>query len=833
MEEIGKTVPPLPGLVAPRHSLLNLFYRASAGRLSYVQAPAGSGKTVSTHLWLTHSGRQGYWIQLASRHNSASVFYRQLAHELAAGLDEDLSAFVAQLNFDSAPMESMGHLCRAMVADNCLRAVVIDDFHLITNEEIQRTLPEFLSALPPNFVSIIISRTCPPNAARYLPKSTTFIKAADLAFTTDEISWLFKASGHQIQDVDAMRIRKNTHGWAMGVSSLAISGQTSAGRGQSKVVEAYLWQVWQRLDNELQEFLLKMSVAEEISPGLARCLSGIPHSQEILLRLYREGMFVTMESPDVFQCHQLFRDFLLRQLEEHPHIDSARLYCQAAAFCRGQGQWYESLRYAGLGRDRQGVQQAMLQLYKYTTTLNSVSEHASRLKSYLLDWLPDDFLQENPFLLINHIWYYYLMGQAEPMLRYLDMFYANFEYFRRHYQEFLVLGLLITTLDFRKKATGIVLEVQVEHGPEQEQNEVMQTATMTENMPFMHRSNQDYSQLAFDLPAGLDAFAQAFGAILGPDILTLTTSGLKAGILYEQNRIVEAEEEVLRTIAALKPHIPPELKMAARLLQAAIYFAQQRMDEFNAVLTLAKQTVRQDNAQYLTPNLLALETKFNLMDGSQTAAENWLGHYFVTHPQQPEFYKLYQHLATARAYLVLDDTDMALTLLRKLNQLGIEYNRPLDQAECQALLAATHWALGQPKPCLQLLRDTVELMFPYGFVRVFAIEGSAIVEPLKMLCQENKDEKLAPYLNAIYLASQQAGKHNVTRNVNMGKVKLSKQQSRILTLLAQGMKQKNIARAIGLSHPTVKSHTLALYKKLKVNSGKNAVIRARELGLLD
>ena len=42
----------LPEVCAPRRSLIGRFDDAAALRFGYVGAPAGSGKTVSTLLWL-------------------------------------------------------------------------------------------------------------------------------------------------------------------------------------------------------------------------------------------------------------------------------------------------------------------------------------------------------------------------------------------------------------------------------------------------------------------------------------------------------------------------------------------------------------------------------------------------------------------------------------------------------------------------------------------------------------------------------------------------------------------------------------------------------------
>jgi DNA-binding NarL/FixJ family response regulator len=61
---------------------------------------------------------------------------------------------------------------------------------------------------------------------------------------------------------------------------------------------------------------------------------------------------------------------------------------------------------------------------------------------------------------------------------------------------------------------------------------------------------------------------------------------------------------------------------------------------------------------------------------------------------------------------------------------------------------------------------------------------------------------------------------------------LTGQEMKVLELLAAGHANKEIARALGLSPNTVKTHTANLYAKLGVASRTRAVNAARELSLI-
>ena len=504
------------------------------------------------------------------------------------------------------------------------------------------------------------------------------------------------------------------------------------------------------------------------------------------------------------------------------------------------GRYYEGLRFSVKGGNYAGVEACMLELYKYSTQGNAVAEHAARLKSYLMDLIPDVVLEENPYLLINYAWSHYLMGQAEPMLHYIDRIYENFETILSKHNIFMELGLLITTLDFRKSPMGILLEEKGANTASVNPGRQMQTVTMTENMPFYHRSNRDYSPFALNSDASFDAFSQAFGNILGPGILEICVTGLRGGLLYEQNRLEEAIPYADSAIQALLPETVAELKVCAMLLRAVICLAQDEQDEYEERLQEIKALLDRESAMYLMPNLLAVETKHRLMHASKGAAREWLARYFVTEPEMPEFYKIFHHFTTARAYIVLNRIEEALALLQKLKALGASFNRPLDVAEAGSLLALICWGIGEKQQSRAIMEETLQITQKYGFVRIIADEGASVLPVLKdCLNALNAHDKQCglnrAYVNNVYLAAYAASKKHrgLAWNIHVKPVKLSRQQAMILSMMAKGFKQKQIAEMASLALPTVKSHTYVMYKKLDVNNAADAILKARDMGLIE
>jgi len=238
-----------------------------------------------------------------------------------------------------------------------------------------------------------------------------------------------------------------------------------------------------------------------------------------------------------------------------------------------------------------------------------------------------------------------------------------------------------------------------------------------------------------------------------------------------------------------------------------------------------------------------LPHKLRLLDGDPAAAQEWLDCYYVNETDHIEFFRSFQHFTTARAYIATGEAEYALKYLFMLKEFGENLNRPLDLCEAGVLLTAYYWAQGRKKEAVEELKETLAVLQPYGFIRIVADEGAAILPALKRVMSKISETDYSgpltrTYVNEVLLAAHifaqsHKGYMSVIGNGKNGKsVKLSKQQAKMITLLSQGYKNAEIAEMTGLSIPTIKTHTSIAYKKLGVNNAMDAVLKARELGLV-
>jgi len=131
----------------------------------------------------------------------------------------------------------------------------------------------------------------------------------------------------------------------------------------------------------------------------------------------------------------------------------------------------------------------------------------------------------------------------------------------------------------------------------------------------------------------------------------------------------------------------------------------------------------------------------------------------------------------------------------------------------------------------------VRLAEPGRLVRLFAEMGHRVLPLLRALGARGTADVFIDEL----VASFDGGSPSVPAPANRGAgsvqgsaagILLTNRELDVLELLAQRLSNKEIARQLVISPATVKRHTLSIYGKLGVPGRREAVLKARHLGLL-
>ena len=825
----------LPEVCAPRKHLTGQLDQALSCKLAVISAPAGFGKTVSALLWLRGSGRQTVWIGLDAFDNMPSVFYQLFCTGiLSAQPDNERMASILRSDaFISSPMEHTIHLLSEFWQDDREYALVLDDLHTVTHDEITRSLPSILRRLPHAFATLLLTRSEPDEA--YIELSQTggaaVLTAQELSFSADEIREHFASFGHFLTEEEAKAAHAFTGGWAIGVNALLQSGEKAPSTSGGQILERYIKkQIWDKWDEDLRSFILQTAAVSEMPIALCETLTGRQDAAEILNKLYAANAFVSRGQDGIYRYHHLFLDFV-RALPEYGGNTS--LYQAATKYYLEQGEHIAARRYAYQSGDID-----LIASTQYSFSVNSgfsIDRYLSATDDLFLAPLPEDLLDKRPVIYIQYAFMAFLRGDNKVFERYSDKLWLHIPTVVSKYPQFWETAFMTIVLDYRTPLRKLIKWASTLPRMSFE-DENLRAATMSFQMPFLHRSCRDFYELTDKKLYKI--FKSIFGKLLKRHD-NMIMHCVDAGLYLEQNRLTDALVAAHEAASALNEHIVREMRFAAYMQLAAVHYALGQDRELKALLSETELFI-EEQAGFLRPNFFAFTARLSLWNGDRSAAREWLERYFVTTGRKLEPYRLYQYFTTARAYIVLGELNKAESYLTHLRRLTTDFQRLIDHAEAGILLSIVLWVQDNKEEALNLLEEVLLTLQPYGFIRVVADEGAAVLPALKKLLAKversgEKSELDRVYVNNVYLAAYAESKRHegVTAHLDTKPIKLSKQQKMMIELLAQGYRNADIMEKTGLTINTVKAHTRLAYEKLGVSTAADAVIRARELGLIE
>ena len=251
------------------------------------------------------------------------------------------------------------------------------------------------------------------------------------------------------------------------------------------------------------------------------------------------------------------------------------------------------------------------------------------------------------------------------------------------------------------------------------------------------------------------------------------------------------------------------------------------------LLASFEQSVRENRAVQLLPNIQALRCRLALYEGDMDIVERWM----KTAPDEDrEFCVLerYRYLTKVRCYLANGEYTKAQALLEKLRYYAEQTGRPYVRMETGLLSAITKERVGGPWQ--EELATVLKEAERYRFLRLITEEGAAV---WPLFQREKKALQEAGTLNKDWLRRLLAEAEEVARRYPLYLKKRAAVAAdfkgvalTILRLQADGLSVNRIAQRLDLKPDNVKYHIKENYRKLNVDNKTDALLAARSLGIL-
>ena len=424
-------IPPQPHHAVPRPRLTDYLEQAVLEhRLVLILAPAGYGKTTLLTQWAHLSRFPIAWLSISKEDNEPERFLRCVfsawetvqpgIRETKAGLllgtktpdtEAVLSAF---LNLASDIPEHV--------------AFVLDDYHLIDDPSIHRALSFLLDYLPPTLHFVIGSRAeLPlPLAHHRARNQLRELLVDDLQFSISETAeFLVQMLDLHLSHDQLTGLQAQLEGWAAGLQLVGLSLRRHGElprrmlvSGKHRYIADYLSEeVFAHLEDDIQQFLLQVSILERLCGSLCDAVLERVGSQETLTRLERGNLFLMPldDNRQWYRLHPLFADFLHEALKRHSPDQVIGLHRRAARWFLDRNLPESAFDHAVAGNDVELVVQIVDGYCNAKLTSGEI-----RLVQHWADALPEAWYDNYPVLGLARAGLLAFTGAFESSVQYLD-----------------------------------------------------------------------------------------------------------------------------------------------------------------------------------------------------------------------------------------------------------------------------------------------------------------------------------------------------------------------------------------------------------------------------
>lgn len=299
-----------------------------AGLASYpitlLVAPAGYGKSVVLRQYLDGLREPTMRFALRFEHTTLLSFLRGFAEALGERAPHAITALAGAYERNQSSPQRGADLARWLHAhmESFSGVIAMDDLHIADEDpEVARFVTSLVERSKGRIRWILASRSTtglPVGSWLAYRDADLPIEEHELRFTLEEAKTAAGDLGLSIRDDELSDLLDLTEGWPAAMSfALRTSTRSSNLRSVSAVTREMIYrflaeQVYTALADE-ERGLLEVAMALPMIDVRVLERAGFDRALQIVERLRERTAFIYEESPGVYQCHDLFREFLRHQ----------------------------------------------------------------------------------------------------------------------------------------------------------------------------------------------------------------------------------------------------------------------------------------------------------------------------------------------------------------------------------------------------------------------------------------------------------------------------------------------------------------------------------------
>lgn len=801
--------------------------------LTIVEAPMGFGKTTAVKNFLFDLKTPYLWIAFLNSSASSTFFWEKFSNEIMK-IDENSAKKLKKLGFpiDAPQVEKIVYILNNIDYKE-KTVLVIDDYHLSREIKLYKFIEQIILNDIDNFHIVLITRdTTNINFSELFSKGKCYVVSQQqLKFNKDELKKYCLMMYDSISDSDLTKISEYTDGWISLTYMMVLALKDGIPVGMNSTVDELVENtLFNPYDNQVKNFLLKLSIMDDFTAKQAFFVTEEEKSSVILKKLNKKNSFIFYdEQTHKYKIHNVLLDFL-RTKQNFKEEELHNIY-------RKLGHWYlkeKKFVTAYSYFNRAGDTEYILSQFNNPENIsNNLTEFKGSFEMF--ENTSEELLVKYPIAYLQHIFNSILKGNDKIRknclikLDKLQNFYKNIENIELNYKNRIIAEILII-----KKFTKF--------------NHLELMGTYNDKALELLNGKQSYIMLrqngfTFGSPHLLYIYFRNEGSF--KELLKFAKNrmimhskisdgcGTGSEYLLEAEYSLETGNFHKAELNSFKAIYKAETKAQISVILCA-YFNLTRLYILQGKIKEGIENLNSLNKYIETADSNICNTTLDLCKGYIYAClkqKDKIPYWLQTGDMSAAnfFYQgiAFNYIVYGKA-VMLSGNYINLEMLSESfvehfsvfsNQLGFIHNGIFKAVAKYHLYSIEEGVSSLEKVILSAQADAIIMPF---------IESAPYIIDMLNIIQNNDSNN--EFVKKIIIYSSQ---YNESLNKNkLDKITLSPREIEVLSLVAEGLKREEVASRLTMSQETVRTHLRNIYQKLGVSGKISAIKMARISGLI-
>jgi ATP-dependent transcriptional regulator len=792
--------------------------------ITIVTAPIGYGKTTAVRTCLGNCQLPCIWTTMfeSVMITASENFWYLLIKEFYKHLPNIASALEERgFPTDSIQISRMIEVIKDFEVTQDV-VLIIDDYHLIENDQINLFLKRLAFAKISWLHIVIISRGVPQLDIEELTFKgiCLFIQPSDLSFTEDEIQLYFDLIKFQADDHIKQKICSDSSGW-IAVVYLMVTNFTQNYKLEyhNSIYKMLKTSFFDKYDDDIKILLFRLSLFSMVTVEQAVYILEDTRVVGKLEQLYRENAFISLDNQGNYKFHQIFLDFLHKE-KAGWDLDMQREIHRAGEWYSSQGDHANAFKYWYMANDYENIFKE-LELADITS-INSID---TDMLFKIFNSATDEQKYKYPMATLKYIFFVILDIDKQlgtQMLAEMEQYFLTHSHYKYSRSRILAeININYTTMAFNnaeeiKKYADKALELLgEEHSMTRNQKGVLTYSSAHFTYAYYSRKGQ-YKKTVETLLTAFESYIKVTnGSGMGCDYISRAEYALETGNLDQ------VELNAIKAIYKANTCKQLCIALCAKLTLARLYILQNRksdlqtiLDELNIMEKMEKNAI----------NLYVIDNALGYIYACLNQYDNipqWLRSNNIEH--NSVFKRIaFNYIVNGKAILLSGNYIELEILTERFTDYFREFQFLLGIIHNHIYNAAAKYQLYGLNSGAEELQKAIDIAAEDGIIMPFVENTRFILPILKSGLLKVNQEFLDHILSFNYDINNKDGFKAAERTTL-----LSAREIEVLNLMENGENQSSIADKLFISEHTVKRHIQNIYQKLDVNNKTLAIKKYR------